>query len=313
MPGWKTETGEENMQYRAPVESYSGTVREVTIGTGDKALKLGGETALPFHFFDQGTLPNPPRLALEVWDMAPADWAKWAVEPYQDVVSDPVKWALRCAEHGAAAVCLHLASADPGAADTPPEAAARLVRTVAEALPVPLIVYGPDDEKKNAAVMARVAEVCRGQNLLLGPAVKENYEAIARPVLDNGHCLIAQTSLDINLMKELNIKICKSFPPDRVVIDPVSSALGYGMEYSFTIMERIKQTGVIFKDGMTQMPIISNLAYECWKTKEAREDRQQGILWEGMTAVSLLLAGANMAVLRHPETLRYVNSLFGLK
>jgi acetyl-CoA decarbonylase/synthase complex subunit delta len=301
------------MQYRAPVEAYTGTVREITIGTGSKALKLGGETALPFHSFDQGVIPNPPRLALEVWDMPPKDWARWALEPYQDVISDPVKWAQKCVEYGANAVCLQLVSADPAAGDTPPETAAQLVKAVAEAIPVPLIVYGPDDEKKNAVVLAKVAEVCHGQNLLLGPAVKENYEAIANAVLEHGHCLIAQTSLDINLMKELNIKICKSFPPDRVVIDPVSSALGYGMEYSFSIMERIKQTGVIFKDGMTQMPIIANLAGESWKTKEAKEDRNQGILWEGMTAVSLLLAGANMAVLRHPETLRYVKSLFGLK
>jgi len=301
------------MQYRAPVEAYTGTVREITLGTGAKTLKLGGETALPFHFFDQGSIPNAPRLALEVWDMPPKDWARWVVEPFQDVISDPVKWAQKCVACGADAVCLQLVSADPAAGDTPPEIAAQLVKAVAEAIPVPLIVYGPDDEKKNAVVLAKVAEVCRGQNLLLGPAVKENYEAIAKAVLEHGHCLIAQTSLDINLMKELNIKICKSFPPDRVVIDPVSSALGYGMEYSFSIMERIKQTGVIFKDGMTQMPIIANLAGESWKTKEAKEDRNQGILWEGMTAVSLLLAGANLAVLRHPETLRYVKKLFGLK
>ena len=301
------------MQYRAPVEAYTGTVREITIGTGGKALKMGGETALPFHFFDQGAIPNPPRLALEVWDMPPRDWARSAIGPYQDVISDPVKWAAKCATHGADAVCLQLVSADPAAGDTPPETAAQLVKAVAEAISVPLIVYGPDDENKNAAVLAKVAEVCRGQNLLLGPAVKENYEAIAKAVLEHGHCLIAQTSLDINLMKELNIKICKSFPPDRVVIDPISSALGYGMEYSFSIMERIKQTGVIFKDGMTQMPIIANLAGECWKTKEAKENRNQGILWEGMTAISLLLAGANIAVLRHPETLRYAKNLFGLK
>ena len=301
------------MQYRAPVEAYTGTVREITIGTGGKALKMGAETALPFHFFDQGAIPNPPRLALEVWDMPPRDWARSAIVPYQDVISDPVKWAAKCATHGADAVCLHLASADPAAGDTPPETAAQLVKAVAEAISVPLIVYGPDDENKNAAVLAKVAEVCHGQNLLLGPAVKENYEAIAKAVLEHGHCLIAQTSLDINLMKELNIKICKSFPPDRVVIDPVSSALGYGMEYSFSIMERIKQTGVIFKDSMTQMPIIANLAGGCWKTKEAKENRDQGILWEGMTAVSLILAGANLAVLRHPEGLRYIKRLFGLK
>ena len=301
------------MQYKAPVESYTGTVREITIGKGSKALKIGGENALPFHFFDQGSIPNAPKLALEVWDMEPHDWAQRAVEPFRDVISDPVRWAGKCVEYGADAVCLQLVSADPAAKDTTPEAAAQLVKAVAESITVPLIVYGPDDDKKNAVVLAKVAEVCHGENLLLGPALKENYDPISKAVLEHGHCLIAQTSLDINLMKELNIKVCKSFPPDRVVIDPISSALGYGMEYSFSIMERIKQTGVIFKDGMTQMPIIANLAGECWKTKEAKENKDQGVLWEGMTAVSLLLAGANLAVLRHPETLRYVRSMFGLK
>lgn len=300
------------MQYRAPVEAYTGTVREVTIGTGSKTMKIGRETALPFHYFDQGSIPNPPRLALEAWDIPPRDWAPWVVEPFQDVISDPVKWAAKCVEYGADAVCLKLAGAD-AAGDAPPEAVAQTVRAVAEAVPVPLIVYGPDDEARNTAILIKVAEVCRGQNLLLGPAVKENYEPIAKAVLEHGHCLIAQTSLDINLAKELNIKICKTFPPDKVVIDPVSSALGYGMEYSFSIMERIKQTGVIFKDNMTQMPIVANLAGECWKTKEAREDRKQGILWEAITAVSLLLAGANLVILRHPETLRHLKNLFGLK
>ncbi|MBN2098007.1 MAG: acetyl-CoA decarbonylase/synthase complex subunit delta [Dehalococcoidia bacterium] len=301
------------IQYKAPIEAYTGAVREITIGTGSKTLKMGGENALPFHFFDQGAIPNPPHLALEVWDMPPGDWAQWVLEPYQDVIADPVAWAKKAVEYGADALSLHLASADPGAADTPPEASAEMVKSVAEAIPVPLIVYGPDDEKKNAAVLVKVAEVCQGQNLLLGPAVKENYEVIAKAVLEHGHCLIAQTSLDINLMKELNIKICKSFPPERVVIDPESPTLGYGLEYGFSIMERTKQTGVIFKDNMTQMPIIANLGSTCWKTKEAKENRKQGMLWEGITAVSLLLAGANIAVLRHPETLRHVKTLFGLK
>jgi len=170
----------------------------------------------------------------------------------------------------------------------------------------PLIVCGSKDDKKDAQVLSKVAEVCKGENLLLGPVVKENYEVIAKAAAENGHAIIAQSPLDINLMKELNIKLSKVFPADRVVIDPLSSALGYGMEYTFTIMERTKQTGVIFKDAQTQMPIIADVAGECWKTKEAKENKEQGILWEGMTAISLLLAGANLVVLRHPETLKLV-------
>ena len=297
------------MQYRAPIEAYTGTVREVTIGTGAKALKIGGESALPFHYFDQGSIPNPPRLALEIYDMEPRDWAESVLQPYKDVVSDPVRWARKCVDYGADAVCLQLVSTDPTVKDTSPEEAAKLARRVAEAIPVPLIVYGSGDEKKDVPVLTRVAEVCRGENLLLGPAVKENYEEIARSVSEHGHALIAQTPVDINLMKELNIKLSKFFPPNRIVIDPLSSALGYGMEYSFTIMERTKQTGVIYKDAMMQMPMIANLGGECWKTKEARENERQGILWEGMTAISLLLTGASLVVLRHPETMKLIRQL----
>ena len=204
-------------------------------------------------------------------------------------------------------------STDPAEADSSAEDAASLVKRVAEAAPVPLIVYGSGDENKNIAVLSKVAEVCKGENLLLGPAVKENYEPVAKAAMENGHALVAQTPLDINLMKELNIKLSKAFTPDKIVIDPLSSALGYGMEYSFTIMERTKQTGVIFKDGMTQMPMIGDLGTECWKTKEAKENETQGILWEGMTAISLLLAGANIVVLRHPKTLQYIRRLIARK
>ena len=298
------------MQYKAPVESYSGQVREVSIGKGAKALKIGGENNLPFHLFDNGAIPNKPSFALDILDTEPTNWAQWLLEPIKDVMSDPVKWAVKCAkEFGADAIFLRLASTDPTGKDTSPEEAAALVKKVADAVDIPLIVYGAEDDKKDVLVLKKVAEVCSGENMLLGPAVKENYEEIAKAASEHGHSLIAQTPMDINLMKELNIKLAKIFPAERIVIDPISSALGYGMEYSFTIMERTKQTGVIFKDAMTQMPIIANLGAECWKTKEAKESKEQGILWEGITALSMLLAGANILVLRHPETLKLVKEM----
>jgi acetyl-CoA decarbonylase/synthase complex subunit delta len=291
------------MEYKAPVESYSGVVREVVIGTGGKSLKIGGENILPFHFFDQGSNPNPPKYALEVVDMKPDDLPEHAVEPFRDVISDPVKWAKKCETFGVDAVSLFLMSTDPAVRDGSADAAARLVKEVAEAINVPLIVYGSGDEKKDVEVLSKVAETCRGMNLLVGPVVKENYETVGRAILDNGHAAIAQTPLDINLLKELNVKLSKFFPPERIVIDPLSSALGYGMEYSFSLIERVKQIGIMTRDSMTMMPIIANLGGECWKTKQAKESKKQGLLWEGITALSLLLAGANIVVLRHPETL----------
>jgi acetyl-CoA decarbonylase/synthase complex subunit delta len=294
------------MEYKAPVEAYTGVVREITIGKGKKSLKIGGENILPLHFFDQGSNPNPAKYALEVLDMKPEDWPKHLIEPFQDVISDPVKWAKKCQDFAVDAVSLFLMSTDPAVKDAPADKAAALAKEVAEAIDVPLIIYGSGDENKDAEVLPKVAEVCDGMNLLLGPVLKENYEVVGRAILDHGHIAIAQSPLDINLLKELNVKLSKFFPSDRIVIDPLSSALGYGMEYSFSLIERVKQIGVITKDGMTMMPIIANLGAECWKTKQAKENKEQALLWEGITALALLMAGANILVLRHPETLKLV-------
>jgi acetyl-CoA decarbonylase/synthase complex subunit delta len=299
------------MEYKAPKEGYKGVVREVTIGKGDKTLKVGGENILPLHFFDEGSLPNPPKFALEVLDMEPTDKTPHLVESFGDVISDPIKWAKKCEGYGVDAVCLMLISTDPAEKDAPADGAAQLVKRMVGEIKKPLIVYGSGDEKKDAEVLPKVAQVCAGENLLIGPVQKENFEVVGKAILDNGHVAIAQSPLDINLLKELNVKLCKFLPPERVIIDPLSSALGYGIEYSFSLIERVKQIGVITKDSMTMMPIIANLGDECWKTKQAKENKTQGLLWEGITALSLYLAGANILVLRHPETLKTIKETIG--
>jgi acetyl-CoA decarbonylase/synthase complex subunit delta len=294
------------MEYKAPIEAYTGAVREATIGKGNKSLKIGGENILPLHFFDQGSNPNPAKFALEVLDMEPQDWPEHLVQPFKDVISGPVKWAKRCEELGADAVFLRLVSTDPAVKDSSADEAAALAKKVAEAINIPLIIYGSGDDKKDAEVLPKVAEACDGMNLLIGPVQKENYEIVGKALLDHGHNASALSPLDINLLKELNVKLGKFFPSEKIVIDPESAALGYGMEYSFSLMERVKQIGIITKDNMTMMPIIADLGAECWKTKQAKETKEQGLLWEGMTALSLLLAGANILVLRHPEALKLI-------
>ncbi len=299
------------MEYQPLKEAYKGVVREVTIGKGEKTLKIGGENILPLHFFDEGTMPNPPRFALEVYDMEPPESIPHLAEPFGGVLSDPIRWAKKCEEFGVDAICLTLLSTDPAEKDAPADGAAELVKRMIRELKKPLIVYGSGDEKKDAEVLPKVAQVCSGENLLIGPVQKENFEVVGKAILDHGHVAIAQSPLDINLLKELNVKLCKFLPPERVVIDPLSSALGYGIEYSFSLIERVKQIGVITKDSMTMMPIIANLGSECWKTKQAKENKTQGLLWEGITALSLYLAGANLLVLRHPETLRLIKETIG--
>jgi acetyl-CoA decarbonylase/synthase complex subunit delta len=283
------------MEYKAPVEEYTGVVREVTIGKGKNSINIGGENMLPLHFFDKGSNPNPVKFALEILDMEPPDWPEHLIQPFKDVLSDPVKWAKKCEGLGADAVFLRLVSTDPAVKDSSADDAAALAKKVAEAIELPLIVYGSGDDKKDAEVLPKVAEACDGMNLLIGPVQKENYEIVGKSLLDHGH------------------KLGKFFPAEKIVIDPESAALGYGMEYSFSLMERVKQIGIITKDNMTMMPIIADLGGECWKTKQAKEDKEQGLLWEGITALSLLSAGANIIVLRHPETLNLIKKTTEVK
>lgn len=297
------------MTYEAPLEKYSVNIREVVLGQGEKARKIGGENTFPFHYFE-GDLPNPPGLAMEILDMQPENWTKWTLEPFQDVLSDPLEWAGKAVEeYGAEILCLRLLSTDPMGRDTAPEDAAEIAKNVSDSLDTPLIVLGTGAEDKDSRVLTEVARACSGKNLLLGPVLKGNYQEIAQVALEHGHAIVAQASMDANLTKELNIALCKFFPPEKIVVDPTSSALGYGMEYTFSIIESIKQFGLADKDKMMQMPIFSDVASECWRTKEAKESKEEGILWEAITGMTFLLAGAGLIVLRHPQALKLIKSM----
>jgi acetyl-CoA decarbonylase/synthase complex subunit delta len=297
------------MKYDPPLERYTVSIREVSWGQGDRARKIGGENTLPFHYFE-GSLPNAPAMALEILDVEPGNWASAVLEPFQDVVADPVNWAKKCVEtYGAQIVCLRLLSTDPLGRNASAQEAAQTARKVADSVNVPLIVWGSGDEHKDSEVLKEVAQVCSGKSLLLGPVVKGNYSEIARAAQEHGHGIIAQASMDANLTKELNVALCKSFPADKIVIDPTSSALGYGLEFTFSIIERIKQFGLVDKDKMMLMPILADVGVDCWRAKEAKEDAEQGILWEAITAMSYIIAGANLVILRHPDALKVLKEM----
>jgi acetyl-CoA decarbonylase/synthase complex subunit delta len=297
------------MTFEAPLEKYSESIRETVLGHGEKAIKIGGENTLPFHSFE-GSLPNPPALALEILDMEPENWSPLVLAPFQDVVSDSANWAKKCVEaYGAEMICLRLLSTDPMGKDAPAKEAAKIVKKVVEAVNVPLIVWGTEMEEKDEAVLREVAEVCSGKNLLLGPVVKGNFEGIAKAAQEYGHTIVAQASMDANLTKELNIVLCKFFPAEKIVVDPTSSALGYGLEYTFSIIEEIKQFAILDRDKMMQMPILADFGGDCWRAKEAKENKEQGILWEAITGITFLLAGANLLIMRHPDSLKLVKEM----
>lgn len=301
------------MEYTIPKENYDGRLNEVALGAGDKAMTIGGDDAYPFHFFE-GRLPRLPRFALEVYDLEPDDWPEAAMEPYADVAADPAKWASKCVnEYGAEALALHLVSTDPVHHDSSPEAAAATARAVTEAVDVPLIVYGTGKEKKDAEVMGVVAEVCAGKNLFLGPVLPKNIEEMATAAKTHDHGVVLKTPLEHGVAREVNIRLKEFLPSDRILCDPTSMAVGYGIEFSFSVMQRFQQAAMLVNDVNMQMPLVSFIGKECWSVQESRQSREQGMAWEAVSAMTLLLAGANLVILRHPETHRILKTLVHTK
>jgi len=304
-------------------EAYSGGVREISIGSGDKAVTVGGETCYPFYQFE-GEMPNKPKIAMEVWDMEPEDWAEAVLNPFKDVVSDPVAWAKKCVEeYGAEMIVLQLKSIDPNGNDASAADAAETVKKVSEAVDVPLIVWGCANVEKDEEVLKTVAEVCQGKNLTIGPVEDKNHKGIGAAAMGYGHTVIASSPIDVNLAKQVNILLENlGVKPEKMIIDPTTGGLGYGMEYSYSVMERIRMAAMTQGDDKLQLPIINNLGNEVWKCKEAKlgadeaptlgDPEKRGILMEAVGAVAYLLAGSDILIMRHPEAIRMVKSFIDL-
>jgi acetyl-CoA decarbonylase/synthase, CODH/ACS complex subunit delta len=297
---------------------YTGSVTPVTLGAGAHAVVVGGETSYPFHLFE-GAMPNRPKIALEVVDTGPGQGSA-ALDPvFGDATGDPVAWAKKAAsEHKPDLICLTLTGTDPNGRDDPPEKAVRTVQAVLSAVDVPLVVWGSGNETKDAAVLKAVAEQCQKTPLALGPVTDGNYKQVGASALAYGHVVIASTPIDINLAKQLNILLENlGIRADRILIDPTVGGLGYGFEYTYSVMERIRIAGLAAGDEKLRSPLFCHVAGEVWKTKEARLTKEEapllgdtaarGVLLEAMTAQGMLLAGADILVLRHPETARLIS------
>jgi acetyl-CoA decarbonylase/synthase complex subunit delta len=308
------------MTIEIPKTSYSGKIKEVTLGKGDKAVTVGGETSYPFYLFE-GEMPNKTRIAMEVWDCPPEGWAPAALEPFAGVTDDPVAWAKKCIDdYGAEMIVLQLISTDPNGLDRSADEAAEVVKKVADAIDVPLIVWGTANHDKDTEVLRQVAELCQDKKLVIGPVEEGDYKKIGASALAYKQTVIASTPIDINLAKQLNILLGNlGVQDDLLVIDPTVSGIGYGIEYCFSVMERIRMAGLTQQDEKLQFPIICNISKEAWKTKEAKQPieddpslgdaAKRGILMEAISAMVLLMAGADVLVMRHPEAIRLIREM----
>jgi acetyl-CoA decarbonylase/synthase complex subunit delta len=302
-----------------PKTPYSGKIKEIKLGKGDKAVTVGAESSYPFYLFE-GVMPHKPIIAMEVWDSAPEEWPTAAVEPFADVINDPVAWAKKCVQtYGAEMIALQLISTDPNGQNRSADEAAAVVKKVADAIDVPLIVWGVANNEKDTLTLTKIAEVCQDKRLILGPVVEKNYKKIAAAAIGYKHTVVASTPIDINLAKQLNILLGNlGVADDTVIMDPTVSGIGYGLEYCYSVMERMRMAGLTQQDEKLQFPIICNLAKEAWKSKEVNQPdnamnmgnaKNRGILWEAISAMALLLAGGDIIVMRHPEAIKLIKEM----
>ncbi|MEW6716489.1 MAG: acetyl-CoA decarbonylase/synthase complex subunit delta [Chloroflexota bacterium] len=310
------------MPIEIPKDSWPGTVNIVTIGataenggTRSRTVTVGGEKTLPFLHFE-AEIPYPPVTALEIKDRRPDDWSPLLLETWGEVMDNPGSWAKAAEEAGADLLQLSLSLTDKNGNPTTPDTAVAAVKDVLKSSGLPLMVFGPGQAEKDNELLVPIAEATKGERIVLGICEDKNYRTIVATAMANDHLVSGRTPMDVNLAKQLNILIHDmGLPLNRILMDPTTGALGYGIEYGFSAMERLR-LAALQGDTMTQLPMIVTPGFEAWKAKEAKvgEDvpkawgdwLNRAINWETTTAITLMEAGADILVLRHPENVRRV-------
>ena len=303
------------MALEMPKQSYTGKIREVQIGVEAGGFKVGGAAVLPFHAFE-GALGHAPRVAMEVNDVAPEEWAQPLKDALGSVVADPVTWAKFCVEKCKVdMIHLELVGTDPNGLNKSAQDAAKTAKAVVDAVNVPVAVWGSGNEAKDSEVLRAVAEACQGKRLLLGPVVEGNHKQLGAAIIGYGHTAIASTPIDVNLQKQLNILLTNlGVSAESIVNDPTVGGVGYGLEYTYSVLERARIAALTSDDDKLQFPSYCNVGRETWKVKEAKlaeaddpklgERSKRGVLLESVTAATMLLAGGDILVLRHPESVK---------
>ncbi len=313
------------MSLEIPKQKWSGRVREVTLGaTKDEGgsrshtVTVGGESTLPFLHFE-GEIPHPPRIAIEIKDRRPDGWSPLLLEVWDRVLDDPGAWAQKAEEEGADLILLTLSLTDAQGEENTPDKVRAVVRNVLEATGLPLLVFGPGQVDKDNELLVAVAEEAEGERVVLGVCEDKNYKTIVAAALAHGHLVDSRTPMDVNLAKQLIILIHDvGLPLDRILMDPSTGALGYGIEYGYSVMERLR-LAALQGDTMTQQPILVTPGEEAWRAKEAKvgegvpeawgEWGRRAVTWEAMTTSALIEAGADVVVMRHPQAVRLVKEM----
>ncbi len=299
-------------------QAYTGAIRQTVLGDAASGIKVGGANTLPFHLFE-GTMGNSPKIAFDVLDVKPDEWPDSLARHYQDVLDNPLAWAQKCVkEYGADAICLSMVSTDPNGLNRPAGEAAKAAAEVVKNIEVPVIVWGCGNGEKDTETLRELTSLIGDKKVCLAPLSDSNYRAIGATAMAFQYPMVAASPIDVNLAKQLNILLENlGVSLDSVLIDPSIGALGYGIEYTYSVMERIRLAALTQKDEKLQVPFICNLGREVWKAKECRlpsdemlgDQETRGILMEAVTASCMLMAGGELMIMRHPRAVSLTKSL----
>ena len=301
------------MSFAPKTGAYSGKINAVTLGTGDKAIVIGGQNVLPFYTFD-AAIENAPKIGVEISDAA----AEWTVPGLVEFYAGCNTMAERAKKAEALEnvdfICLNFVNADPNGADRSVADCVADAKAVAEVVTKPIVVMGCKNIEKDNELLAAIAEALSGKNALFMSAKNENYKTVGASVaLASAQKLGAETADDINLAKQLNIMLKGlNVNPENVVMDIGTAAVGYGYEYAASTFDRIRLAALQQSDADLQMPILAAVCNDTWGVKESTASTEDEPAWgcmeeraismEVATAAADLTGGADAVVLRHPAS-----------
>lgn len=302
------------MAFTPKTAPYSGKINAVTLGTGDKAVVIGGQNVMPFYTFD-APIENAPKIGVEISDLADS-WTAPALKEFYAGCTTMVDYAKKAETMpGVDFLCLHFESADPNGANRSVAECVADAKAVADAVSMPIVVMGCKNMEKDGELFSKIAEALQGKNILVMSAKNEDYKTVgASVVLAYGQKVGAETADDINLAKQLNIMLKGlSIAPENIVMNVGTAAVGYGFEYVASTLDRIRMAALAQSDADLQMPIVSPVSPDAWSVKEStasEEDEpawgnqeERGIEMEISTAAANLVGGADAVIMRHPAAI----------
>lgn len=306
------------MAFEPKTQAFTSSIATVTLGTGDKACKLGGVNVLPFYSFD-APIENAPKIGVEITDAGIAAYPQKGLQEFYAGCTTPAEMAKRVETmHGASFICLHLEGADPNGENKSVEECVEIAKSVADATDLPLVIMGCKNIEKDAELFTKISEALQGKNILVLSAREENYKTVgASAALAYGQKVGAESAVDINLAKQLNVLMTQlGVAPSSIVMNAGSAAAGYGYEYVASTLDRIRAAALAQSDDQLQMPIMTPVSTETWNVKEAimseadmpewGDAEERGIEMEITTASACLAGGSDAVIMRHPAAIKAI-------